>query len=133
MFLQRKERPPPPHKNNGKKKKKKEKIKFNKKIKFINKLNALNATANYDLVNFEEYDDNETFSLRHDHYDYGKNLSFVSEDANNKQILAKKKQWQMFLNQYPPQTINAHVPTDGFFCESPSKYDTQLMCIVNLV
>jgi protein dispatched 1 len=91
-------------------------------MKFINKLNAMNATVNYDLVNFGEYDDNETFSMRHDHYDYGKNLSFVAEEVNNERIQLKKNQWKSLLNLYPPQMTDIHIPTDGFFCESPSKY-----------
>ncbi|XP_055677193.1 protein dispatched [Lutzomyia longipalpis] len=101
------------------KKRKKKKIPLPEKIKIIKNLPA-NGT--YDLP--EDYDspDNLTLNSRHEHWDYGRNISYVSDESTKKRNKLKKDNWIKLTKMYPPPlTTDVHTTSDGFFCESPNK------------
>ncbi|XP_058467660.1 protein dispatched [Malaya genurostris] len=107
-------------KNKKKAKANVEKHKLNKSIRILKDL-TINKSSNGELVNFEEYD-NETFSSRHNNWEYGKNMSFYTEESGNKTMEKKRAKWDSLRNlKPPPDQTDVHIPSDGFFCESPNK------------
>ncbi|XP_058813759.1 protein dispatched [Topomyia yanbarensis] len=98
----------------------KKRNRLNKSIRILKEL-SINKSSNGELISFEEYD-NETFSSRHDNWEYGKNMSFYTEESGNKTMEKKRAKWDSLRNlNPPPDQIDMHIPADGFFCESPNK------------
>lgn len=94
------------------------------KIKVLKELTLNNKSSNGEVISFEEYD-NETFSSRHDNWEYGRNMSFYAEETGNKTMEKKRAKWDTLRKlKPPPDLIEMHIPADGFFCESPSKFRT---------
>lgn len=111
-------------------------------MKFIKENAAANKTTSADFNFFNENDDhghgrsqvdNNTIareknstngsgsSNRHEHWDYGKNLSYVHTNDTDRKLKLKKEQWNLLRNFNPPSsTTDIHVPTDGYFCDSPN-------------
>uniref|UniRef100_A0A1B0DL98 Uncharacterized protein n=1 Tax=Phlebotomus papatasi TaxID=29031 RepID=A0A1B0DL98_PHLPP len=101
------------------KKRKKKKLALPEKIKLIKNLPY---NGSYDLS--DDYDslDNVSRSSRHEHWDYGKNISYVSDESTKKRNKLKKENWIKLTQMYPPPlTTDVHTTSDGFFCESPNK------------
>uniref|UniRef100_A0A1B0GM14 SSD domain-containing protein n=1 Tax=Phlebotomus papatasi TaxID=29031 RepID=A0A1B0GM14_PHLPP len=101
------------------KKRKKKKLALPEKIKLIKNLPN---NGSYDLS--DDYDslDNVSRSSRHEHWDYGKNISYVSDESTKKRNKLKKENWIKLTQMYPPPlTTDVHTTSDGFFCESPNK------------
>uniref|UniRef100_A0A1Q3F822 Putative patched transmembrane receptor n=1 Tax=Culex tarsalis TaxID=7177 RepID=A0A1Q3F822_CULTA len=99
----------------------KKRTKGGKSVRILKELNTLNKSSNGELISFEEYD-NDTFSLRHDNWEYGKNMTFYPEETGNKTVEKKRAKWDTLRNlKPPPDVIEMHIPADGFFCESPNK------------
>lgn len=123
IFIIQNIRRPGKHRHEKKKKKKQKEKKFNNKIKFIKDNFALNKSKNYDeKITFEEYEDNDTFVNRHEHWDYGKNQSYTDDDDDelNSKKLQMKSTWVSLMNLTPPPLSVNHI-SDGFFCDAPSK------------
>lgn len=92
-------------------------------MKYI-KETVTNQTVANTFNFFDEKDDNLNLNgSRHEHWDYGTNLSYVNNNETEQMQQTKKDQWTMLRNFNPPSsTTDIHIPTDGFFCESPSKF-----------
>lgn len=107
---------------NKKKKGKNKKKQLSEKLKVIKNIPELgNDPSN---GNIEGYDDNYDASniSRHDHWDYGKNMSYDS--INNTESIEKKRlRWLDLKSSNPPSSASdtVHIATNGFFCESPSE------------
>lgn len=69
-----------------------------------------------ELPETDDYDDYER------HYEYGRNISFLSDDvAANQSIADKRGKWVDLTKQNPPPYVtDINTSSDGFFCESPS-------------
>lgn len=115
------------NKGNNKKRKKnknKKKVVFTEKIQMIKNLPA---AAKEGVPSWDDYDelnlDNLTVTPRnHEHWDYGRNVSYTSDESTNKSIKLKKENWVKLTKLYPPPlTTNIHTTADGIFCGSPSK------------
>lgn len=90
-------------------------------MKFIKENFALNKSKSFDeKITFEEYEDNDTFINRHEHWDYGKNQSYTDDELNSKK-LQMKSTWVSLMNLTPPPLSADHI-SDGFFCDAPSKF-----------
>lgn len=85
---------------------------------------------NESLADFNPFNDIEyqpkippNDTVRQDeHWEYGKNMSYINITESNKEKEAAKDQWKILRNINPPSsTTDLHIPTDGFFCDSPSK------------
>lgn len=120
--------------------KNKTKIQFKKKLKFIKENVASNKTTSSEFNFFDESDDhsrdrsmsdnstvagakNNTAGVdnRHEHWDYGRNLSYVHTNDTDRKLKMKKEQWNSLRNFNPPSsTTDIHIPTDGYFCDSPN-------------
>ncbi|XP_039441963.1 protein dispatched [Culex pipiens pallens] len=99
----------------------KKRPKGNKNIRILKELSTLNKSSNGEMISFEEYD-NDTFSLRHDNWEYGKNMTFYPDETGNKTVEKKRAKWDTLRNlKPPPDIVEMHIPADGFFCESPNK------------
>ncbi|XP_055523625.1 protein dispatched [Wyeomyia smithii] len=98
----------------------KKRNRLNKSIRILKEIST-NKSSNGELISYEEYD-NDTFSSRHDNWEYGKNMSFYAEETGNKTMEKKRAKWDTLRNlKPPPDSIEIHIPADGFFCESPNK------------
>lgn len=90
---------------------KKNKLKLEDKISNIN-LNKIHFDEFVD-----EFENTTDFNLT-TQWEYGKNLSYLT-DERNQNIVENKEKWSDLRQSKPPlQKINIH---DGFFCDSPSK------------
>lgn len=102
----------------------------NVQIKYENKLKLLKAkTNNVSISDFNPFSDNDDkhFVNGSRHYDYGTNLTYTNTTKADKEKQPSK--WKILHNFNPPSsTTDLHIPTDGFFCDSPSKF--QLFCVV---
>ncbi|KFB38757.1 AGAP004140-PA-like protein [Anopheles sinensis] len=84
------------------------------------------ATNGGEVISFEEYD-NETAVQRggggrQEVWEYGRNQSFYTEEIGNKTMEKKRAKWDTLRKlRPPPEPIEIHIPSDGFFCESPNK------------
>lgn len=96
-------------------------IHFKKKMKYI-KQSAVNQTANNNFNFFDENDDHMHLNgTQREHWEYGTNSSYINNNQTEQMQQTKKDQWKMLRNFNPPSsTTDIHIPTDGFFCESPS-------------
>ncbi|GAB0087327.1 Protein dispatched [Sergentomyia squamirostris] len=103
-----------------KKPNKKKKLALPEKIKLIKNLpnnGSFDFTDDYDMMM-----DNSTGTPRHEHWDYGKNISYVNDESTKKRNKLKKEKWIKLTKMYPPPlTTDVHTTSDGFFCESPNK------------
>lgn len=92
-------------------------------MKYI-KQSVKNQTATKNFNFFDENDDHLHLNgTQHEHWDYGTNLSYTNSNETEQMQQTKKDQWKMLRNFNPPSsTTDVHIPTDGFFCESPSKF-----------
>lgn len=99
----------------------KEKNKFDEKIRKLKEYST-NKSYTTDIVyNFDDIE-NDTLIEGHKHYEYGTNKSY-DEEKENKVKEAKKKKWGGLMKiDPPPLTSTDFHSTDGYFCESPSKY-----------
>lgn len=90
-------------------------------MKYI-KQSATNQSATSNFNFFDENDDHLHLNgTQHEHWDYGTNQSYVNNNETEQMQQTKKDQWKMLRNFNPPSsTTDVHIPTDGFFCESPS-------------
>lgn len=136
-----------PQRKGGGKPKQNQRRKQNRlQINYKNKLKLIKAkTNNETLVDFNPFNDiayqpkaASNSSGHHDHWDYGKNMTYANVFAKNKDKEATKDQWKILRNINPPSsTTDFHIPTDGFFCDSPSKstHDCLLefMCIHHIL
>ncbi|XP_059612470.1 protein dispatched [Phlebotomus argentipes] len=101
------------------KQRKKKKLALPEKIKIIKNL-PTNGT--YDLPDDYDSQDNTTVSVRHEHWDYGRNITYESDESTKKRNKLKKDNWIKLTKMYPPPlTTDVHTTSDGFFCESPNK------------
>ncbi|XP_058062470.1 protein dispatched [Anopheles bellator] len=77
-----------------------------------------------ELISFEEYD-NETVTSRGSRmevWEYGKNQTFYTDEIGNKTMEKKRAKWDTLRKlKPPPEPVEMHIPSDGFFCESPNK------------
>lgn len=99
----------------------KKKLKFDEKMR---KLKDYSANKSYTMDIVYNVDDigNDTSLEGHSHYEYGTNKSY-NEERENKIKEAKKKKWGGLMKiDPPPLTSTDFHSTDGYFCESPSKY-----------
>lgn len=89
-------------------------------MKFI-KANNDNKTATNEFNFFDDKEHSGNYS-KHEHWDYGTNMTYVSSNETELMKASNKKQWQLLRDSNPPSsTTDIHTPTDGYFCESPSK------------
>jgi hypothetical protein len=99
----------------------KKKLKFDEKMR---KLKDYSTNKSYTMDIVYNFDDivNDTLIESHNHYEYGTNKSY-NEERENKIKEAKKKKWGGLMKvDPPPLTSTDFHSTDGYFCESPSKY-----------
>lgn len=104
-------------KNKARHEKKKTKLKFDKKMKILREFASSNAHIAYS-------DDigNDTTGEEHNHWDYGTNKSYDEETVNRDKKI-KSDKWGIFNNLNPPPITSTDFhSTDGYFCESPSKF-----------
>uniref|UniRef100_A0A182NZ92 SSD domain-containing protein n=1 Tax=Anopheles dirus TaxID=7168 RepID=A0A182NZ92_9DIPT len=98
--------------------------KLNKNIRILKELYHNQTTSNGEIISFEEYD-NETTSHRggrQEVWEYGRNQSYYTEEVGNKTMEKKRAKWDTLRKlKPPPEPIETHIPSDGFFCESPNK------------
>ncbi|XP_035891595.1 protein dispatched [Anopheles stephensi] len=96
----------------------------NKNIRMLKELYHNQSVTNGEIVSFEEYD-NETMahrSGRQEVWEYGRNQSYYTEEIGNKTMEKKRAKWDTLRKlKPPPEPIETHIPSDGFFCESPNK------------
>lgn len=86
-------------------------------MKYI-KATADNKTNEFNFFDDKDHPGNKS---RHEHWDYGTNMSYVSSNETEQIKSSNKKQWQLLRESNPPSsTTDIHIPTDGYFCESPS-------------
>lgn len=99
--------------------------KLNKNLRILKELYHNQSAANGEIISFEEYD-NETMPHRggrQEVWEYGRNQSYYTEEVGNKTMEKKRAKWDTLRRlKPPPEPIETHIPSDGFFCESPSKY-----------
>lgn len=102
----------------------KKKLKFDKKMKLLKDFaTSNNKSYNVDIAyNFDDTGNDTTLEEHNHHWDYGTNKSYDEEtDKKNKEI--KKKKWKEFSKlEPPPITSTDFHSSDGYFCESPSKF-----------
>uniref|UniRef100_A0A182W1K9 SSD domain-containing protein n=1 Tax=Anopheles minimus TaxID=112268 RepID=A0A182W1K9_9DIPT len=98
--------------------------KYSKNIRILKELYHNQSVANGEIISFEEYD-NETMSHRggrQEVWEYGRNQSYYTEEVGNKTMEKKRAKWDTLRKlKPPPEPIETHIPSDGFFCESPNK------------
>lgn len=105
---------------NSKKKPQKDVASKIKKIKQTKKPN-LNKISYPEIHNDSKYELNMT-GEEHDHWSYGKNTSFLSQDESVNRSEYTRNQWVSLKNfQFPPYLEHNHLSSDGFFCGVPSK------------
>uniref|UniRef100_A0A182Q1X4 SSD domain-containing protein n=1 Tax=Anopheles farauti TaxID=69004 RepID=A0A182Q1X4_9DIPT len=96
----------------------------NKSMRILKELYHNQTTSNGEVISFEEYD-NETASHRggrQELWEYGRNQSYYTEEVGNKTMEKKRAKWDTLRKlKPPPEPIETHIPSDGFFCESPNK------------
>ncbi|KAJ6638287.1 Protein dispatched [Pseudolycoriella hygida] len=103
--------------NNSKKKNKKTK-KSKNRIKVVRDELLLNGSG---LLEVDGFDESNVKDTNNRHWNYGKNLSFTSEEEYNKKIEQRTKEWKLLREQNPPRTEpGMHVRTNGFFCGAPN-------------
>uniref|UniRef100_A0A182PPZ7 SSD domain-containing protein n=1 Tax=Anopheles epiroticus TaxID=199890 RepID=A0A182PPZ7_9DIPT len=102
-------------------------MKLSKNIRIIKEeLYDNQSVANGEIISFEEYD-NETMGHGRGHgrqevWEYGRNQSYYTEEVGNKTMEKKRAKWDTLRRlKPPPEPIEMHIPSDGFFCESPNK------------
>uniref|UniRef100_A0A182MN79 SSD domain-containing protein n=1 Tax=Anopheles culicifacies TaxID=139723 RepID=A0A182MN79_9DIPT len=102
----------------------KKQTKYSKNIRILKELYHNQSAANGEIISFEEYD-NETMSHRggrQEVWEYGRNQSYYTEEVGNKTMEKKRAKWDTLRKlKPPPEPIETHIPSDGFFCESPNK------------
>lgn len=104
----------------------KKKVKFNKKIKILKDF-VTNKSFNVDIAYNSEDVSNDTTVEGHSHYDYGTNKTYDEESEKKNKIL-KTEKWNNLKNvEPPPITSTDFHSTDGFFCESPSKFSSSFI------
>ncbi|XP_049278174.1 protein dispatched [Anopheles funestus] len=98
--------------------------KYSKNIRILKELYHNQSAANGEIISFEEYD-NETMPHRNGRqevWEYGRNQSYYTEEVGNKTMEKKRAKWDTLRKlKPPPEPIETHIPSDGFFCESPNK------------
>lgn len=94
------------------------KVKVEEKVRNI-KVNQINLDENIiDTIDI----DNETYFRMENQsigWEYGTNLSFVSDEKDQKYVHNKAKWADLRKPKPPSQKLNIQ---DGFFCDSPSNY-----------
>lgn len=109
------------HQQSKKNRKKKKKVKFTKKMRVIKDFAVNNKEIDFGSLDNAVEESNDT-AVGHTHYDYGKNVSYDPESNERKNKL-KKTKWENLAQLYPPPlTTDIHISSDGFFCESPSRF-----------
>ncbi|XP_041788243.1 protein dispatched [Anopheles merus] len=98
--------------------------KLNKNLRILKELYHNQSATNGEIISFEEYD-NETMPHRggrQEVWEYGRNQSYYTEEVGNKTMEKKRAKWDTLRRlKPPPEPIETHIPSDGFFCESPNK------------
>lgn len=109
----------------------KKKLQFDKKMKILKEFATTNKSFNVDIAYNADDTGNNTTLEEHNHWDYGTNKSYDEEtDRKNKEM--KKKKWKEFSNAVPPPITSTDFhSTDGYFCESPSKFKANLPLIAH--
>lgn len=80
---------------------------------------------NVTISDFNPFSDNDNQQLVNGsrHWEYGTNSTYTNVTKAFKEKQASKNQWKILRNINPPSsTTDLHIPTDGFFCDSPSKF-----------
>lgn len=114
--------PPTMHKKRRKGKKKTEKLKLDKKIKILKNFSSNNKSFNIDIAYKAAFEEVNETAVGHEHWDYGKNMTY-DEEKENKRKKMKQDKWNVFIKVDPPPiTSTDYQSSDGYFCESPSKY-----------
>lgn len=100
----------------------KKRLKFDQKMRKLKEYSTnRNYNYNIDIVYNSDDNGNDTFIDDHNHWEYGKNISY-DEEKDKKMKESKKKKWEGFLKiEPPPLTSTDFHSTDGYFCESPSE------------
>ena len=110
------------HKKRRKGKKKTEKLKLDKKIKILKNFSSNNKSFNIDIAYKAAFEEVNETAVGHEHWDYGKNMTY-DEEKENKRKKMKQDKWNVFIKVDPPPiTSTDYQSSDGYFCESPSKY-----------
>lgn len=86
------------------------------------KATVKNKTASIGFNIFSDIDHRTKLnSSDHEHWAYGKNLTYMNATKANKEKQSSKDQWKELRDINPPSsTTDHHIPTDGYFCDSPS-------------
>lgn len=105
------------------KKKKQQKVKFDKKMKVLKDF-VMNKSFNVDIAYNSEDVANDTTVEEHSHYDYGTNKTY-NEETERKNKKLKNEKWKNLKNVDPPPITSTDFhSTDGYFCESPSEFES---------
>lgn len=108
-------------KNKARHEKKKKKLKFDKKMKILREFATSNKSFNVH-IDYSEDIGNDTVLEEHSHDTiYGTNKSY-DEETVKKDKQKKNKVWTDLNKKEPPITSTDFHSTDGYFCDSPSKF-----------
>lgn len=108
---------------NGKKKQSKDVASKIKKIKQT-KMPKMNKILYTEYHNDSKFESNMT-SDEHEHWSYGRNLSYLSQEDSVNRSEYTRNQWVSLKNfQFSPYLEHNHLSSDGFFCGVPSKIIT---------
>jgi protein dispatched 1 len=104
----------------------KKKLKFDKKMKILKEFATNNKSFNIDIAYNSNSNEpgNETVLEEHSHWDYGTNKSY-DEATVKKNNERKREKWLKLNKTYPPAIMTSTdqgTSSDGYFCESPSKF-----------
>lgn len=96
----------------AKKKGRQKKVKLEHKVRRIN-LNQIHLDFDGEMDNVTEWGN------RSEHWEYGHNQSFPSEDQGHT-LVRNKEKWADLRRPKPPERKNKNLQ-DGFFCDLPSE------------
>lgn len=89
-----------------------------------NQTDSIASTGIGEIISFQEYDNEteEAHGGRPEVWEYGYNRTYYAEETAKKTMTGKRDNWNTLRKlRPPPEPIEMHIPSDGFFCESPSK------------
>ncbi|XP_035783888.1 protein dispatched-like [Anopheles albimanus] len=89
-----------------------------------NQTDSIASTGIGEIISFQEYDNEteEAHGGRPEVWEYGYNRTYYAEETAKKTMTGKRDNWNTLRKlRPPPEPIEMHIPSDGFFCESPNK------------